>query len=370
MGGSPKQVNTAQATASNAGATQAAQQSSALSNQLAAQQKSSFNTLFGDKASGGGPLGGTLGGYLDPNYLTSQSQNLQGPFAQQFAQGYGALGTSQAQNAGALSSMLQNRGLGSGSPSGVGQELALQQSLGQASQTGQLFTNYLNQQYQTALQNQMNAAGIMSGQGTSAGQGAINASGNAGNVYGNLYGTAGKQAQGSGVLNSILGAAGTLGGDAMSAWCPAEGTMYLMADNVEMPVELLQVGDQIKGIDNEPQTIEEIQSIEAPVLRITTDAGHVVRNSRTHAYALPHGGFVVAMHSLGKTVRTNDGSAKVISVENDGTAKVFNVITDGSHTYRADGVWALGVGEAERTISMQKWNEIGDSLVLRNAVGR
>lgn len=362
MGGSPKQVNTAQASAANAGATAAAQQDTALSKQLASQQSAAFNTLFGNKAATGGPLGGTLGGYLDPNYLTSNSSNLTGPFYQQYASSLGNLAQSQSQNAGAMAQLLQNRGLGSGSPSGVGAEMALQAQLGNAGETGQLFSNTLNQQYQTALQNQMNAAGIMSGQGTSAMQGSLQGAGNAGNTYTNLYGTAGKESQSQGILGSILGAAAGIGGSAISAFCPAEGSMYLMADGSELPVELLRVGDEIKGIDDEPQTIEEIQSEMSPVLRITTDDGHVVRNSRVHAFALPAGGFVVAINALGKTIRTDNGTAKVTSIVPDGMARVFNVITDGSHTYRADGVWALGVGEAERTISMHKWNEIGDSL--------
>jgi hypothetical protein len=51
-------------------------------------------------------------------------------------------------------------------------------------------------------------------------------------------------------------------------------------------------------------------------------------------------------------------------VEDDGVDTVFNVITNGSHTYRADGIWALGVGEAERYVSMDTWNRIGDGLAL------
>jgi hypothetical protein len=122
------------------------------------------------------------------------------------------------------------------------------------------------------------------------------------------------------------------------------------------------VGDEVAGIDNEPQLIEEIQTSRSPVLRITTDDGHIVRNSRVHAFALPFGGFVVAVHALNKIVRTAAGKGRIISVENDGEDTVFNVITNGSHTYRADGVWALGVGEAERCVSMDTWNRIGDRL--------
>lgn len=130
--------------------------------------------------------------------------------------------------------------------------------------------------------------------------------------------------------------------------CPAEGSLYLMADGSEMLVEDLKVLDKVMGIDGEPETIEEIQSADALILRVETDDGFVSRSSRIHAFALPHGGFVVAIHALGKTIRTEAGLGKVTSVTFEGIARVFNVITDGSHTYRADGIWALGVGEAER----------------------
>lgn len=146
--------------------------------------------------------------------------------------------------------------------------------------------------------------------------------------------------------------------------CPAKGSLYLMADGSEKPVETLKVGDVITGIDGEPERIEEIQSAVTPVLRIETDDGFIVRNSRVHAFALPAGGFVVAMYSMGETIVTAKGKGKVISVKWDGNDEVFNVITDGSHTYRADGVWALGVGEAERQVSMNRWNEIGDGLAV------
>jgi hypothetical protein len=146
------------------------------------------------------------------------------------------------------------------------------------------------------------------------------------------------------------------------AACPVWGSKYTMADGSELPVENLHVGDQIMGIDGEPQTIEEIQIGETPIIKVTLDNGLVSRSSRVHAFALPYGGFTVAIHSLGKTIRTRHGLAKVISVEQDGHDTVFNVITDGSHTYLADGIWALGVGEAERQVSMDKWNEIGNKL--------
>jgi len=132
-------------------------------------------------------------------------------------------------------------------------------------------------------------------------------------------------------------------------------------------VETLVPGDRIRGIDGEAQTIEEIQSAITEILRIETDDGFVARNSRVHAFALPFGGFTVAATCLGKRIVTAAGVGRVIRVAPDGVCTVFNVITDGSHTYRADGVWALGVGEAERQVSMTSWDRIGDRIALASA---
>ena len=156
---------------------------------------------------------------------------------------------------------------------------------------------------------------------------------------------------------------GASGATALIGACPAQGSLYLTPDG-ERKVEDLVVGGLLTGIDGESQTIEEIQSGWAPVLRVTTEDGHTVRNSRVHAYALPYGGFVVATKSLNKAIKTGDGDSKVISVQPDGIDIIFNVITDGSHTYRADGVWALGVGEAERYTSMEEWATIVSNMEL------
>lgn len=162
----------------------------------------------------------------------------------------------------------------------------------------------------------------------------------------------------NGMIDSGLAAGGAVG----AAFCPAKGSLYLLPDGSEVPVETLRVGELISGIDDEPQTIEEIQVGVTPILRVETEDGFVARNSRTHAYALPVGGFVVAIHALGKTILTANGRSKVVSVTPDGEDLAYNVITDGSHTYRADGIWSLGVGEAERMVDMETWNRVGDHL--------
>lgn len=174
----------------------------------------------------------------------------------------------------------------------------------------------------------------------------------------------GEQAANTPSFTDELGAGLIQGADSLpAAFCPARGTLYLMANGSLRAVETLAVGDALEGIDSESQTIEEIQHGLQPVLSIRTEDGYWVRCSRTHAFALPVGGFTVAAKCIGKTIVTAAGAAKVVSVEPDGVAQVFNIITDGSHTYRANGLWSLGVGEAERHVTMEKWDQIGEKLM-------
>jgi hypothetical protein len=161
----------------------------------------------------------------------------------------------------------------------------------------------------------------------------------------------------------LITGAGQAGSAAITAFCPARGTLYLLPSGTSIPVEELEVGHTLEGIDGDPQIIEEIQTAVQPVLRIVTEDGDTLRCSRVHAFALPIGGFTVAAKCLGKAILTERGVSRVVIVEPDGIAQVFNVITDGSHTYRAGGLWSLGVGEAERAVSMDKWEEIGERMM-------
>ena len=162
-----------------------------------------------------------------------------------------------------------------------------------------------------------------------------------------------------------LGQEAITGGGTLLAnkFCPAEGSLYLMADGSEIKVELLSLGDKLLGIDGEPQTIEAIERAPAKVLRIETAGGLVLRCSRVHAFALPMGGFATAGKVKGKRILVERGDNLVSSVEPDGEATVYNVITDGSHTYRANGMWSLGVGEAERAVTMDEWNRIAEEVL-------
>lgn len=143
-------------------------------------------------------------------------------------------------------------------------------------------------------------------------------------------------------INAAIGAAGAIGGDATTAFCPASGALILMADGGHKQIQLLQVGEKVKGIDGEAQTIAQIYSASSSILRVRTSDGFTTRNSPSHAFLVPIGGYVTATQSIGKTLRTAKGLGCVTAVEPDGVATVYSLITDGSHTYQADGVWALG----------------------------
>lgn len=165
-------------------------------------------------------------------------------------------------------------------------------------------------------------------------------------------------------MDQTMAATGEAATGAANLFCPALGSLYTTAFDGQVKVENLKVGDYLIGIDNNPQEIKEIESAIAPILRIETENGLVGRNSRVHTFALPSGGFVEATEALGKIIRTVLGDSLVVSVEPAGTDLVFSVITDGSHTYLADGLWALGVGKAERVTTTDEWAKFGKNLMV------
>lgn len=252
---------------------------------------------------------------------------------------------------------------------------------GQAVRTGQNAGGAIAATEQMAENNERNLVGQEAAQNKDLaaanagyGQTVLGATGNVESMQDKLAAEQAQAAQGAlgseeeaaktpGFLDQLTGELISAGGQVGAAFCPAEGSMYLMADGSERRVEELEVGDMLMGIDGEPQLIEEIHSSPTAILRVTTADGFISRSSRVHAFAQPIGGFVVAVHAMGKTVLTASGRSRVVAVEWDGEARVYNVITDGSHTYRADGIWALGVGEAERQVPMETWDKIGDRLI-------
>jgi hypothetical protein len=156
-----------------------------------------------------------------------------------------------------------------------------------------------------------------------------------------------------------LAAAGisAAGAAAGGAACPAEGSLFLMADGSETPAEDLRVGDLLGAIDGLPEAIEKIFWVDLPILAVTTENGLTLRNSLTHCFVMQNDGFTLAAESLGKEIKTLVGYSKVVGVEDAGFARVFDVRTKRTHTYCADGAWALGVGHAASDEACERYLE-------------
>jgi hypothetical protein len=149
-------------------------------------------------------------------------------------------------------------------------------------------------------------------------------------------------------INAAIGAAGSIGGGlATGGMCPAKGTLYLLDDGISKPVEELRAGDLLRGLDHGLQRIEMIQIGRAAVVKVTTDSGCELRCSEAHSFPMPQGGYTVAAKAQGRMVITMNGAARILNMEPDGEDEVYNVVTDGSHTYRANGIWSLGMDAME-----------------------
>jgi hypothetical protein len=296
-------------------------------------------------------------------------------------QGYNAqemntLNSSVIQNTGqqyanAKKSLAENQAAQGGGnsmlPSGVASQQAATLGSAAANQAQSGLTQNLQASYNQGYQNYNNAlSGELSVAGQQNATGMANAAtgmSNSANSEANAVQQANQEA-----TNNIMGlATGAISG-AAGVMCPVAGSLFLMSDGTEKPVETLIVGEQLMGLDGEPQTIEEIQSAAVPIVCVKTENGHTARNSVIHAFAVPVGGFVVAAKSLGKTILTAEGPSKVVSVSREPEQRAYNVVTDGSHTYRADGVWALGQSDGERQVAAATWQKINKKQAVEEGV--
>lgn len=311
------------------------------------QMTSQYNTIFGQDQSILGALtasftpilnaGINQKGFSDAELNNLNSQAVTGT-GQTYSAASAALSKQQAAQGGGTSFI----------PSGAKMQEQQQLATSAAQNEAGIESNILASDYATGRQNYLDAA---SGLGGVAGQlnpagfaGATTGAGSAAATTANEV----NQADSSWMtlVGGALGAAGSaLGGGSLGVIaCPAEGSMHLMADGSERPVETLVVGDILMGIENEPLAIDKIDIEHQPVLTIRTENGFTTRNSYTHSFAGKGEAVVIAALALGEEIRTSTGLSKVIAVNATGTANVFNVITNGTHSYRADGVWAYGVG--------------------------
>lgn len=342
MGGG--QANSGQAATAAAQQTAANTQDMQISAANAARQQQLTNGLFGTGAAGST---GTLSGFLNPANLTQTG--LSPAYSTQFNQGSNQIGQNYAQQRGALAQSFANSGAtGNSTPNGFQADQMRQLGSSAADSRGQLYSGLIGQQHTDALNNFWNASNIASGNAASAGGTATQSAGNSGTSSAQIYQTAGTPTPGA--LNSAIGAAGAVGGglasNAKLATCPCAGSMILMADGSEKPVELLAPGEVIRGVEDETCTVESAIPSEETAFAIFTSDGCIVSASCSHTLITPGGGFVIAFESIGRTIQTKHGFGRIVDLKYLGKRTVYDILTDGNHSYQAGGIWAWGVRNA------------------------
>jgi hypothetical protein len=318
----------------------AAEQSQNLGSNFSAQQQQLYNMLWGPPGggTGGGDTRGAVASFLDPSKLNVSSPT--GPFALQYTKQKEQLAKQFQDAQGATNRTLAQGGFGPGTPSGFSAALAGENARGLANATGDAFTKATTNSYNDALQNFWRAAQMAQGGSTAAGQGALQGTGTAANVYNNLYGTATKPytTQSNGIVGPAIGAAGTVGAAAM---CVANATLVRMADGSSKLVEHLIVGDELAGVNAKPNRVSRIERKRAKCLKLLTEKGQSLVCSESHTLLVPSGGYIRAEDAIGAEVLAADGPSRVEAFIRAGEFDVYRIETDGTHSYLSDGIWSL-----------------------------
>lgn len=331
FGGGQKAADPAEQAQASAGANAAAQASANLSNQYAGEQKQQYQNLFGANGTGG-----NLTKMMDPSSLNVSSPT--GPYALQYKQATGNLAQQTSAQRGQLSATLANQGFGSNSPSGMGQDAALQLSLGQNAQQGQLFTQAATNSYNDALNNFWNANNIAAGQAATSQAGALQGQSTAAQTNTNLYNTSSQPYTQQGLGSALLGAGAQAGSAVM---CPVKGSLILMADGTWKAVEKLKAGDQTRAIDGSADTVEAdpVIAIQKVVLVHTKDTS--VKVSTSHYFDRVGCGCTRADQSLGQFINTSDGKQQITGVIAVEPQEVCYFLTLPSNSYNVDGFWSM-----------------------------
>lgn len=123
--------------------------------------------------------------------------------------------------------------------------------------------------------------------------------------------------------------------------CPCEDSLILMMDGSEKLVQDLRKGLAVKGIDGKPCPLlaDPRVLVRDSVEVHTLDAKTKV--SVDHTFALPSGGYEFSFKSDAMNIRYKDATATVMAIIELGALPVYALEIGGSHSYRADGFWAL-----------------------------
>jgi hypothetical protein len=336
MGGSPKQVNSGQASQANTAANASEQQSGALSAENLREQQQNFNYLFGQNGKGG-----SLTPFMDPNSLNASKPT--GAYAAGLNNTNNQVAKDYANQRGSLAQSWANRGSANGAPSGfqADQERKLGQS--EADTRGNLFAETVGQQHQDALNNFWNANAIASGQASGARTGALQGAENQGSTAANIYGTAGRQAAPSAIPGALIGAGGAAGAAALgnpTLMCPARGAK-IRTKRGDVAVEDLHLSDQILQFNARYFPLLELPvPVSTSVIAIETQRGHRTLVGDRHAFVSP-GGYVEAHESKLAVVKVHGGEDLIEKVIPAGEFDVFPLKVGGNHSYLCDGFWSL-----------------------------
>lgn len=319
---------------SSAGAQASDQALAAQAAQQTQYGKQAHDLLFGSGADG---KGGSLSQFLDPNSL-----NVSGPTGAYKLQYNNAVSNiaQQTKNAtGEVQRSLASRGFGN-APAGFAADQLRQTQQGQVAQQGAAFTDLAGRSYSDALQNFWNANNLASGAGAAATNASISADSAAANNYANLYGTSSTPKPS--VLGQVIGGGLQAGGAVgAAAACPCEGSLLLGFDGIEKPVQAWDKGQELMGIDGKPCVL-----LSAPrrILRDSVEIKSLTgrhRCSIDHTFVIPQGGYIFAHSAKAQNVRYEDGITTIMDSDEIGNQPVYVLELGGSHSYRADGFWAL-----------------------------
>jgi hypothetical protein len=124
--------------------------------------------------------------------------------------------------------------------------------------------------------------------------------------------------------------------------CCAEGTLIRTGPKEFTPIEKLFEGVWVFGLrenDDDPLVIwRPLAFAMKACVRIKTDEGHELVCSTDHTLLLPGGGYVTAIESLNRSVRTRDTAAKVVAVEDVGERRVVRLHLDPPHVFESNGL--------------------------------
>lgn len=333
MSSKPRDSSTMGAASSGAQASDAAL--AAQANQSTAYAKQAHDTLFGSGTTGS--TGGTLSNFLDPNSLNVSAPT--GAYKLQYNQAVGNIAKQSQQTQGSLARSYASRGFGN-APAGFQADQQRQAAEDATSQKGAAFTQLAGQSYQDALSNFWNATNIASGSAATNTNAAIAADSSAANNYANLYGTA--STPNPSVLGGVIGSGIQAGGQVgAAAECPCEDATMLMQDGTEKLIQDLRKGMELRGIDGKPcPLLADPRIVQRQTVEVSTIDGRT-KVSAEHTFMLPHGGYEFAFKSTGNSVRVKNEIATVLDVKELGMQDVYVLEIGGSHSYRADGFWAL-----------------------------